>query len=211
MSPVVEIDECPSSFCVAPLPVNPHELVRAQARSIRCYARFLSARVAAVAVAALVAMAAASVGGAAAPFRLTSPSIKAGGMIPVVFTCRGRNLSPALRWTAPPAQARSLALHMHDPDAPIPGGFNHWIGWGIAASAGGVAQGKRLRIEGANGAGSIGYLGPCPPSGVHRYRFTLYALDAPLALKRGANLAAFEAALRGHVVGRTQLVGRFGA
>jgi Raf kinase inhibitor-like YbhB/YbcL family protein len=171
----------------------------------------VSVRAAAVAVASLVALAVASVGGAAAPFRLTSPSIKPGGTIPVVFTCQGRNISPALRWTAPPARARSLALHMHDPDAPVPGGFNHWIGWGIAPKAGGVAQGKRLPVEGANGTGAVGYLGPCPPSGVHRYRFTLYALDKRLALKRGASLEAFQAALRGHIVGRTQLVGRFGA
>jgi Raf kinase inhibitor-like YbhB/YbcL family protein len=173
---------------------------------------FRAAAVALVAiVAALAPLAAAAGNEGAAAFRLTSPSFAAGGRIPVVFTCRGRNVSPALRWTAPPARARSLALHMHDPDAPIAGGFNHWIGWGIAAGAGGVAQGARLPIEGANGTGAIGYLGPCPPSGVHRYRFTLYALDAPLALRRGASLTAFEAALRGHVVARAQLIGRFGS
>lgn len=170
----------------------------------------MSARAAAAALAALVGLSAVAAGAVAAPFRLTSSAFAAGGRIPVVFTCRGRSLSPPLRWTAPPVRARSLALELHDPDAPIPGGFNHWIGWGVKASAGGVAQGARLPVEGTNGTGSVGYLGPCPPGGVHRYRFTLYALDAPLALRRGADLGAFHAALRGHVVGRAQLVGRFG-
>jgi hypothetical protein len=169
------------------------------------------ARVVAPALAAVAGLSVGAAGAAAGPFRLTSPSFTAGGAIPVVYTCRGRGVSPALRWTAPPGRARSLALEVHDPDAPVPGGFNHWIAWGIKASAGGVGQGTRLPVEGTNGAGSVGYLGPCPPSGVHRYRFTLYALDAPLALRRGADLDAFHAALRGHVVGRAQLVGRFGS
>jgi hypothetical protein len=171
----------------------------------------VSARAAAAALAALAALSAVAAAEAAAPFRLTSPAFAAGGTIPVVFTCRGRSVSPPLRWTAPPARARSLALELHDPDAPVPGGFNHWIGWGLEASAGGVARGQHLPIEGRNGAGMVGYLGPCPPSGVHRYRFTLYALDAPLTLRRGADLDAFHAALRGHVVGRAELVGRFGS
>jgi Raf kinase inhibitor-like YbhB/YbcL family protein len=128
-----------------------------------------------------------------------------------VYTCRGDNVSPPLRWTAPPKGTRSFALELHDPDAPLPGGFTHWLGWGIAAKARGLATGRAAPVEGANGAGEPAYTGPCPPSGVHRYVFTLFALKAPLRLRSGADRATFRRALKGKVLARARLVGRFGA
>ena len=153
----------------------------------------------------------ASAGAARTPFRLTSTAFANGATIPERYTCHGDNLSPPLRWTAPPTATRSLALELHDPDAPLPGGFTHWLGWGIKASARGLRVGQAAPVEGANGAGEPAYTGPCPPSGVHRYVFTLYALRAPLTLRTGADRAAFQAALRGKVIARARLVGRFGA
>jgi len=160
---------------------------------------------------ALAAVAASAAGAAAKPLRLTSPAFASNGAIPERYTCHGENLSPALRWTAPPKRTRSFALELHDPDAPLRGGFTHWLGWGIKPGARGLATGARPPIEGANGSGEPGYTGPCPPSGVHRYRFTLFALDAPLRLKTGADRAAFRRALKGHVLASSLLVGRFAA
>lgn len=168
-------------------------------------ARFLPALVACLAVAVAVPSS-----GAAPAFRLSSSAFQPGMQIPVVYTCQGDNVSPPLRWTAPPRRTRSFALELHDPDAPLPGGFTHWLAWGFRPSVRGLRTGAQGPIEGANGAGEPAYTGPCPPSGIHRYVFTVWALNAPLRLREGADRAAFRRALRGHVLARAQLVGRFG-
>jgi Raf kinase inhibitor-like YbhB/YbcL family protein len=165
----------------------------------------------AVALVVLGLVVVASASAKPAPFRLTSPAFAAGATIPDRYTCRGENVSPALRWTAPPRGTRSFALELHDPDAPLPGGFTHWLGWGIRSTARGLRVDQAAPVEGANGAGEPSYTGPCPPSGVHRYVFTVFALRAPLTLRSGANRAAFRAALRGKVLAQARLVGRFGA
>ena len=162
-----------------------------------------------VALAALVAGALAGQAAGAASFSLASPAFKSQGSIPVEHTCDGRNVSPPLRWTAPPAATRSLALLMDDPDAPGRT-FTHWLVWNIPASVRSLPAGARPPLEGTNDAGRLGYLGPCPPSGVHRYVFRLYALRAPLRLSRGASRAEFLAALRGRVLAVARLVGRYG-
>jgi Raf kinase inhibitor-like YbhB/YbcL family protein len=111
-------------------------------------------------------------------FTLTSQAFTAGAPIPKAYTCDGGNLSnprsPALRWTAPPGGTRAFGITMLDTDAH----FLHWVGWGIAASARGLAAGKHPPHEGSNALGQIRYDGPCPQgSGVHHYRFRVYALD----------------------------------
>jgi Raf kinase inhibitor-like YbhB/YbcL family protein len=124
----------------------------------------------------LVAVTASSAGGAATPFRLTSPAFPAGGTIPTRYTCLGDNVSPALRWTAPPARTRSFALEVHDPDAPRAGGFTHWLAWGFRASARGLGVDKRAPIEGAGDSGAFGYTGPVPAE--RRPPLPLHALRA---------------------------------
>jgi Raf kinase inhibitor-like YbhB/YbcL family protein len=110
---------------------------------------------------------------------LTSPSFHDGARIPQSYTCEGRNVSPALRWTAPPRGTRSLTLKVVDVDAH---GFVHWDARRIPATARGLAAGYHGHavLEGHNSAGGSGYTGPCPPpgSGRHRYVFTLTALGA---------------------------------
>ena len=152
---------------------------------------------------------AASVFALAAGFSLSSSAFRPGGTIPRVYTCDGRNVSPPLRWTEPPAGTRSFAILMDDPDAPV-GTFTHWIGWGIPAKARALRVGQRAPAEGRNDAGRIGYIGPCPPSGVHRYVFRLNALKAPLRLAPGASRAAFLRALRGRALSTATLIGRYG-
>ena len=161
----------------------------------------------ALAVTAFLAAVVAADGSAAARFVLTSPAFPAGGTIPKRFTCDGANAIVPLRWAGAPAGTKAFALIVDDPDAPI-GTFLHRIAWGIRGTA--TSLPGKAPVEGANGAGRTGWIGPCPPSGVHRYIFRLYALRSPLQLKTGADLAAFKAALRGRTLGTARLVGRYG-
>ena len=131
-------------------------------------------------------------------FALSSPAFHSGGTIPRLYTCDGRNVSPPLRWTAPPRATRSFGLTVTDPDAPG-GTFVHWVAWGIPGSARKLAPGARPMYESKNSAGRPGYTGPCPPAGpAHRYVFRLYALDARVSPPFGK-----------HVLAAATLVGRY--
>jgi Raf kinase inhibitor-like YbhB/YbcL family protein len=120
----------------------------------------------------------------AGPMVLLSPAFEADGEIPVEHACTaqgGSNLSPALSWEGVPDEATSLALVMDDPDAPLPGGFLHWVVVGLDPAAGSLAEGSTEGTQGANGTGATGWVGPCPPAGgPHHYTFVLYAFaDEP--------------------------------
>jgi len=93
--------------------------------------------------------------------------------------CGGANISPSLSWRGIPAGTKSLALVCHDPDAPAPGGWYHWISVNIPAATSGLSEGEKTGEYIVNSSGSKGYSGPCPPPGhgAHRYNFTVYALD----------------------------------
>jgi Raf kinase inhibitor-like YbhB/YbcL family protein len=138
---------------------------------------------------------------------LSSPAIHPGGAIPKRYTCDGRDVSPPLRWTAPPAGARSLALRVYDVDAR----FTHWIAWGISTRSRGLRMGQRPPKQGRNDFGRVGYGGPCPPAGErHRYVFVLYALAKPLVVPAGSSAGAFAAGLRAaHVLAQTTVTGTY--
>jgi len=152
---------------------------------------------------------------------LTSPSFDAGGDIPRRHTCDGEGVSPALAWSDVPKGARTLALIVDDPDAPDPAApkmtFVHWVVYDIPATATGLeegASGPSLPMDvrfGLNGWGRSAYGGPCPPVGRHRYFFKLYALDTELgrAGRPISTKAELERAMRGHVLGEAQLVGKY--
>ncbi len=141
---------------------------------------------------------------------LTSLAFGDGEPIPERHACDGDDLSPALRWTAPPAGAVGLALCVDDPDAgryPL----THWLAWGLGPAAGGLGEGEAAPCEGRNDFGATGYRGPCPPPGKpHRYVFRLYALDTVPALGPSDRRLSFDAALEGHVLGEVELVGTYG-
>jgi Raf kinase inhibitor-like YbhB/YbcL family protein len=141
---------------------------------------------------------------------LTSTAFADGAAIPTKYTGDGGNVSPPLAWTFLPEGTRSLALIVHDPDAPS-GDFTHWVAWNIDPEPGGLDEGAAAPAEGANGRGEPGYLGPSPPPGhgPHRYFHELHALDAELDLQAGASREQLEQALDGHVLGKAQLVGTF--
>ncbi len=143
-------------------------------------------------------------------FALESSAFDHAQAIPERYTCDGEDLSPPLRWTNVPEQARSLALLVDDPDAPS-GVFTHWVAWGLDPGAGGLGEGEAAPSEGRNDFGTAGYRGPCPPRGHgrHRYVFRLYALDSELELESGAGKSALEQAIEGRVVMTAELVGTF--
>ena len=145
-----------------------------------------------------------------ASFTLTSNAFAEGANIPSKFTCAGEGTSPQLSWSHAPASTKSIALIMDDPDAPA-GTFTHWVAFDISPTQTEIPAGaNRAGKSGKNSAGRNGYMGPCPPSGTHRYFFTLYALDLPsLGLNDGASRGEVEKAMSGHIIAQTQLMGRY--
>ncbi len=143
-------------------------------------------------------------------FFLTSSAFAEGETIPKKYTCDGINVSPQLQWDKVPATTYSLTLIVDDPDAPG-GTFTHWIQFDLPPSPNVLPEGARMvGKSGLNGFGKTGYSGPCPPLGVHRYFFTLYALDLPsLDLPDGTLRTEVERAMNGHVVGKGQLLGKY--
>lgn len=137
--------------------------------------------------------------------------------VPAEYTCEGANISPALAWESVPTETKSLALIMDDPDAPA-GTWVHWILYNIPGSkrnlpahipaAEDLPDGAQ---QGRNSFHKIGYGGPCPPPahGPHRYFFRLYALDALLDLQSGVSRERLESAMKGHILDRAELMGRF--
>jgi Raf kinase inhibitor-like YbhB/YbcL family protein len=157
-----------------------------------------------------------AMGGSLVAFEVRSPSFAAGGDIPVKHTCDGRDVSPPLRWTDPPAKTKSFALIADDPDAPV-GTWVHWVLYAIPGAASELAEGVPPRdtvagigTHGVNDFGKVGYGGPCPPRGPgHRYFFKLYALDAEISLPPRTTKAGVLEALEGHVLGQAELMGRY--
>jgi len=160
-------------------------------------------------------MAKTATGSAAAVIELTSPGFGEGGMIPRENTCDGRDISPELQWAAVPEGSQSLALIVDDPDAPS-GTFVHWVLYNLPPDRHELTEnmphdeilpnGAR---QGINDFGRIGYGGPCPPSGTHRYYFTLYALDTDLDLPAGETKARLLEAMDNHVLAKGQLMGKY--
>ena len=146
---------------------------------------------------------------------LSSTAFTAGASIPANYSCTGRSVSPPLGWGNPPAGTKSFALIMDDPDAPI-GTFVHWVIYNIPASNRGLPEAVPANTkladgtqQGNNGAGRVGYTGPCPPSGTHRYFFKLYALDNVLSLSSGASKDQLLKAMQGHILAQGELMGTF--
>lgn len=149
----------------------------------------------------------------AAMFSINSSSFVDRQTIPALYTCDGNDISPQLRWSGTPAKTQSLALICEDPDAPA-GTWYHWVVYNIPNSVTELAQNASLPAEaklGKNSWGRVQYNGPCPPaSSIHRYNFTLYALDIALPLSSGESAEAVLSAMQGHVLGKAIIMGVFG-
>jgi Raf kinase inhibitor-like YbhB/YbcL family protein len=147
--------------------------------------------------------------------RVQSPAFFEGGQIPRSYTCDGKDVSPPLSWSGVPEGAKSLALICDDPDAPGKT-WVHWVLFNLPPRIEGLPEGVPARtsvsgggVQGTNDFRKVGYGGPCPPRGTHRYMFKLYALDAELALPAGATKAELEGASEGHVLGQATLTGKY--
>jgi Raf kinase inhibitor-like YbhB/YbcL family protein len=147
--------------------------------------------------------------------KITSLAFADGEMIPKKYTCDSDNVSPALAWSDAPAGVKSFALIMDDPDAPA-GTWVHWVLFNLPAALGSLPEAvspqRTLPAGGVQGTSSfrrVGYGGPCPPSGTHRYFFKLYALDGPLSLTSAASANDVQAAMKSHILAEAQLMGRY--
>ena len=134
----------------------------------------------------------------------------AAGSIPREFTCDGANRMPRLEWGSPPSATQELAVEMLDPDAPG-GTFTHWLAYGIPAGTSSLGPPLPPEVlEGVNDFGRHGYGGPCPPRGsTHHYHFILLALDTQLRLAAGMKRPDLESRIKGHVIGRGELVATY--
>lgn len=147
--------------------------------------------------------------------KIRSSAFKEGEMIPKQYTCDGANISPPLTWDAAPPGTKSFALVSDDPDAPV-GTWVHWVIYNLPPDSRGIPENipfhKNLENgarQGTNDFREIGYGGPCPPGGTHRYYFKLYALDKVLDLEPGITKAQLLKAMEGHIVAQGQLMGKY--
>jgi Raf kinase inhibitor-like YbhB/YbcL family protein len=147
--------------------------------------------------------------------RMTSASFDREGPIPSKYTSDGENISPPLAWTGAPPGTKSFALIVDDPDAPDPKSprmtWVHWIAFDIPPEVSAIAEGDLPdgAREGLNDWRGIGWRGPSPPVGRHRYFHKLYALDTTLPNISRPDKATLERAMRGHVLAETSLVGTY--
>ena len=150
---------------------------------------------------------------------LTSTAFENGGSIPKIYTCQGEDISPPLSWRNIPQAAKSLALIVDDPDAPDPNAprmtWAHWLLYNIPPAISTLAEHMTASklppgtLEGTNDWKRTGYGGPCPPIGRHRYFFKLYALDKLLADQHKPVKPKLEAAIQGHIIAQTELIGTY--
>ncbi|MES0326957.1 MAG: YbhB/YbcL family Raf kinase inhibitor-like protein [Gammaproteobacteria bacterium] len=150
-------------------------------------------------------------------FNLKSGVFENGEEIPARYTCKGDDVSPPLNWEGVPDAARSLVLIIDDPDAPDPKApktvWVHWVLYNIPANINSLAEYITTATlpsgagEGINDWRNRGYGGPCPPIGRHRYFHKLYALDIVLEGLNEPSKAVVEAAMQGHIIAQTELIG----
>jgi len=151
--------------------------------------------------------------------KVTSPAFQPGGSIPSKYTCEGQDNSPPLAWSGAPANTKSFALIVDDPDAPDPAKpqrvYVHWVVYNLPATTTALAENGSKKgvlrggVQGKNDWGKAEYGGPCPPIGRHRYFFKLYALDTELAGLSSPTKADVERAMKGHVVDSGELIGTY--
>lgn len=139
---------------------------------------------------------------------VTSGAFAPDGIIPVTYTCDGDDINPSLHIENIPQGTKSLVLIVDDPDAPM-GVFDHWVVWNIPPSHNVIKENEVPGVEGLNDFGKHHYEGPCPPSGVHRYFFTVYALDKKLDIDQRSRSAKVKVAMKGHILAEGELVGLY--
>ncbi len=146
---------------------------------------------------------------------IRSKAFRHEGTIPQEYTCDGSNYSPPIEWRQVPEKAQSMVVIARDPDSPR-GNFTHWIIYDVPPRMGGLQENLPMggslfngARQGQNDFGKIGYGGPCPRHGTHRYFFEVFALDQPVGLPGGATEEEVRQAMAGHVIAQGELMGRY--
>lgn len=141
---------------------------------------------------------------------ITSSAFLSNETIPARYTCDGEDINPPLSFGGIPEKAKSLALIVDDPDAPV-GNWNHWIFWNVNPEITEITEDSipSGAVLGTNSFGRLTYGGPCPPPGTHRYFFKLYALDSRLDLSEGSKKDDLEKATEGHILEKAELMGKY--
>lgn len=146
---------------------------------------------------------------------ITSPAFKEGEMIPDKYTLNGENISPPLNWADVPLNTKTFAIISDDPDT-FGGDWVHWVIYNIPADITGLPENvppkevlDNTARQGNNDFPTIGYKGPQPPKGVHRYMFKIYALDIELDLAPGATKQELLKAMEGHILSLGVLMGKY--
>ncbi len=138
---------------------------------------------------------------------VSSPAFESNGFIPERYTCEGKNINPSLVIQNIPKDTKSLTLVLTD--LTVAGeAYDHWLCWNINP-VDIIIENTKPGIEGKNSSGQLAYEGPCPPSGIHRYVFKVYALDNMLNLKAGANKKEVEKAMENHILASGELIGKY--
>ena len=140
--------------------------------------------------------------------KISSPAFTHNRMIPAKYTCQGENINPPLVIETIPPSAQSLALIVDDPDAPS-GDWVHWVVYNITPTTTTISENSIPGQQGYNDSSQENYDGPCPPQGTHRYFFKVYALDTVLAPKGKMTKKDLEKLMNGHILAKTELIGRF--
>ncbi len=151
-------------------------------------------------------------------FKLSSSAFTEGGSIPTKYTCEGEDTSPPLTWSGAPANTKSFAIIVDDPDAPDPAApkmtYVHWVAYNIPPNITSLAEGAGKGAmpagskEGLNDWKKAEFGGPCPPIGTHRYFFKLHALDTTLDVSKPTKPDLLSA-MKGHILAETQLMGTY--
>jgi Raf kinase inhibitor-like YbhB/YbcL family protein len=141
--------------------------------------------------------------------KVSSTAFADNSAIPMKYSCEGKEVSPPISISDVPAGAKSLAIILHDPDAPMAGGFTHWVVWNINVADKTLPENFKGAQQGLNGAGQPGYKGMCPPGGTHHYHFMVYALDTKLSIDPKTDKAGLEKSIQGHILAQGELVGLY--
>lgn len=142
---------------------------------------------------------------------ISSSAFKDGGVIPKKYTCDGDNVRPPLMFGGIPEDAKRLVVIIEDVDS-YAGVWVHWIAWNIHPDTTEIPEGELASNikEGKNSFGNVGYGGPCPRSGKHRYFFKLYALDERFKIPEGLDWSEYEVEMAGHIIDKAELMGYYG-
>ena len=142
--------------------------------------------------------------------KIKSSAFEDNQMIPPIYTCDGDNTNPPLEFIDVPTNAQSLALIVDDPDAPN-GTFTHWLVWDISPLTREIAENSPLEgaIQGINSGGHAGYFAPCPPNGIHHYRFKLYALNKKLDVTPNISQEELESEIEANLIEKSELIGLY--